>query len=176
MGDPGEFKQYAVLTFQFDPGKRRATLTLQGPKLPGVDVAPAIGMRRDADGSYHFLIGGGDFVYPPREIPGELRRLLGGADAPKGGPAPVQMPTRAQLRKSDGSFMPYAEYELKRKLFHSPLLEKGQGVIWPQLPPALYQVLLDFYSGETMILRPLPPPPPPDLGDFPEPPTDVGVG
>ena len=47
--------------FQFDSGDGRAKLTLQGPKVPGIGVAPAIGVSRDAKGNYHFLIGGGEF-------------------------------------------------------------------------------------------------------------------
>lgn len=161
-----EIKQYAMLTFEFDSGDGRAKLTLQGPKVPGVDVAPAIGLSRDAKGDYHFLIGGGEFVYPPKDLPGELRRLLGDSSAPKGPPTPVKMPTKHQLRKVDGSFMTSAEYELNRKLWYSPV--GNLGTVWPPLPPALYQALIDFYSGKKPS-RPL------DYGDFPLPSDDTRV-
>lgn len=170
--DLPEIKQSAVLIFKFDSGDGRAKLTLQGPKVPGIGVAPAIGLSRDANGNYHFLIGGGEFVYPPNQLPGELRRLLGGADAPKGPPTPVSMPSKNQLQKADGSFMTYEEYERTRKWFHSPDLKNV--TIWPPLPPALYQILIDFYSDSGKdILRPLIQPP--DYGDFPLPSDDTGT-
>ena len=171
-GPPGlpEIKQYALLTFEFDSGDGRAKLTLQGPKVPGIDVAPAIGVGRDAKSDYHFLIGGGEFVYPPKDLPGELRRLLGDSGATKGPPAPVRMPTKSQLQKVDGSFMTYEEYELTRKLWHSPV--SNLGTVWPPLPPALYQALIDFYSGKKLS-RPLNRSS--DYGDFPLPSDDTRV-
>jgi hypothetical protein len=165
-----EIKQYAVLTFKFDSGDGRAKLTLEGPKVPSIGVAPAIGISRDAKGDYHFLIGGGEYVYPPKQLPGELRRLLGDSGAPKGPPTPVvPMPTKRQLQKTDGPFMTYEEYELNRKLFHSPV--GNLGTIWSPMPRALYQALIDFYSGN--LSRPLLPPT--DYGDFPLPPDDTGM-
>jgi hypothetical protein len=166
-----DIKQYAVLVFNFDSGDGRAKLTLQGPKIPGIGVAPAIGVSRDANCNYHFLIGGGEFVYPPSQLPAELRRLLGGADAPKGPPKPVPMPSKNALQKADGSFMTYEEYERTRKWFHSPDLKNA--TVWPALPQALYEKLIDFYSGSDMNLRPLIQPP--DYGDFPLPSGDTGT-
>jgi hypothetical protein len=106
-----------------------------------------------------------------RVFTAELRRLLGGADAPKGPPKPVPMPSKNALQKADGSFMTYEEYERTRKWFHSPDLKNA--TVWPALPQALYEKLIDFYSGSDMNLRPLIQPP--DYGDFPLPSGDTGT-
>jgi hypothetical protein len=59
--------------------------------------------------------------------------------------------------------MTYDDYDRQRKLFHSPV--SNLGTVWPLLPPALYQALIDFYSGRSR--RPLPSVQ--DAGDFPMP-------
>lgn len=158
-----EYEQYFQLTFVFDSGDGRAKLTLEGPKVPVVGLAPAIGVERDARGNYHFLIGGNDFVYPPKDLPDELRKLLGDKKtATKGPPVPVRMPTKQQLTQSDGTFMSWDDYDRNRRLFHSPGMNFGS--VWLALPPALYQALIDFYSGRKGF-RPLPS----NVGDFPVP-------
>jgi hypothetical protein len=160
------------------PRKRKRNVSRPGPKVPGIGVAPTIGIGRDAKGNYHFLIGGGDFVYPPSQLPGELRRLLGGGTGtPKGPPTPVKMPSKNQLQKADGSFRTYEEYERDRKLWHSA--GSNFGTIWPPLPPVLYEILIDYYSGsiEDVLMRPLirTPDRSSDYGDFPLPSGDTGT-
>lgn len=171
-GTPGldqlpPIEQYAVLTLNLDGGVGRAKLSLQGPEAPGIGVSGAIGVGRDAQGNYHFMIGGGEYVFPPKDIPGELRRLLGDAGGGNSAPPPsaVRMPNRDQLLRPDGSVMTYGDYELNRKLFHQEGLNVG-GPTWPPLPRVLYEALTDFYFGPVHVELP---PPSQDYGDYPVP-------
>jgi hypothetical protein len=170
---PG-FQQYAVLTFTLGGGGKGAKLTLQGPKAPGIGLAPTIGIGLDKSGNYHFLIGAGDFAYPPKDVPNEIRRLLGGSGGGANGPPQaVAMPTADQLKRADGSFMDYDVYDQQRRMFHSGL-PGDSGPIWIPLPRAVYKALIDFYSTGTIRLVPLEKGPK-DVGDFPTPPSDTAV-
>lgn len=167
MGD--DYQPYFQLTFVFDSGDGRAKLTLNGPKDPVLGISPAIGVSRDANGDYHFLIGANTFVYAPKDLPAELRKLLGDSSSPaKGPPVPVRMPTKSQLQQADGTFMSWDDYDRNRRMFYSP--NSNVGTVWPALPPALYQALIDFYSG-----RLLPTLTPSNTGDFPLPSGDTRV-
>lgn len=167
MGD--EVQQYFQLTFVFDAGDGGARLTMNGPKDPILGLSPAIGVSRDAKGNYHFLIGVNDFVYPPKDLPVELRKLLGDPSSQvKGPPLPVRMPGKNQLLQSDGTYMSWSDYDRNRRMFYSPGMNVG--TVWLALPPALYQALIDFYSGQRAF-RPLPS----NVGDFPTPTGDTRV-
>ena len=166
-------QQYFLVRLEFDSGDGRARLTLQGPKVPGLGVSPAIGVGRDAQGNYRFLIGGNTFVYPPEKLPGELLKMLGDPNSRvKGPPTPMRLPSKRQLQNSDGSWRSWDDYDRDRKLFHSP--GSNLGDVWPALPPALYRALIDFYSGRTRSPInpndiPIPPRSPTNPGDFPIP-------
>jgi hypothetical protein len=168
MGD--EYQPYLQLTFEFDSGDGRAKLTVNGPKDPVLGVSAAIGVSRDAHGKYHFLIGVNDFVYEPKDLPDELRKLLGDPHTPaKGPPVPVRMPSKSQLQRSDGTFMTWDDYDRNRRMFYSPGMNVG--TIWPPLPPGLYQALINFYSGKSSWTFA-----PSEVGDFPIPTGDTRLG
>jgi hypothetical protein len=154
-------QQYVTLTLQYDIGDSQAQLTLQGPKIGDTDLAPTIGLARDGKGKYSLLIGSGEYTFKAEELPKELVRLAGGGG---GSPLPFRMPRKDQLRRRDGSYKTFQDYERERKLWHSPL--PGNTSVWPRLPAPLYDALIDFYLGRH--LR--------NYGDFPMPSDDYGVG
>lgn len=146
-----ELKQFVGMRIEFDLVHGIASLSLQGPTVPVVDMAASIGFGRDAGGKYHLLIGGGDYAYPLSEIPIGLRRLLVRTGSSEGHPVPMRLPSKQELQYEDKSvitYLPYEQYKFRQKMFHS--LEDT----WIPLPPALYQALIDFYSGKK-ISRPL---------------------
>jgi hypothetical protein len=156
-----DFNQYVMLTFEYDVGDRQAELKLEGPTLGDTDLAPTIGLSRDGKGKYSLLIGSGEYVFKAEELPKELLRLAG---AGGGAALPFRMPRKEQLRRRDGSYKTFDDYERERKMWHSPL--PGNTNVWPRLPAPLYNALIDFYSGR----------PPRNYGDYPMPSDDYSVG
>jgi hypothetical protein len=126
-----------TLTFDLN-GK--VDVTVSGPENTPVVSKPTIGIRRDAQGNYHILVGGKDKVVTVDEIPAMLRSAMGGGTAAKGAAAKQQqlrVPTCQQL--ADIGY-DYNSYETTRQLFYSPGMSAG-GPIWLPLTPSLFEAL-----------------------------------
>ena len=135
---PGDSDLIGTITLEFEGGTAR--LVVRGPEIPVVGARPAMGVSRDDRGRFHFVVGADDYVYNAEDLPGELRRLLGGSSG-SARPGTVRIPSCRQLRLSDGSYLTLQQYDFNRRMWHS---QAGSidGVIWPPLPPPIYTALI----------------------------------
>jgi flagellar motor protein MotB len=116
--------------------KGKVDFTVSGPENTPVVSKPTIGIRRDPDGKYHFLVGGKDKVVPADQIPDILRGALGGKGQPGTTPLPgtLQVPTCDQLRGPDGGFKTFLDYKIGQILSANLL----------PLTPELYDALIEL--------------------------------
>jgi hypothetical protein len=144
------------ISLQFDE-TGRVTVTVVGPDLPIVG-GPAIGLRRNADGSYQLVAGGKGKVVAAGDIPGLLRQAVAGAGKAGKGPtvAGFRFPTCDRLRAPDGTrLMTFLEYKVSQMLSTDLL----------PLTPPLYDAILEVCQSGDKKTEPEPPLGP---GDFPE--------
>jgi hypothetical protein len=134
------------LTFKIDEDGT-ISLVLQGPNVqllekPALQVKPAIGLSRDKQGRYHFLVGSDDTIVDPVNVGEELRKLF--SSPPSSTKASLKLPSCRQLRNAKGGFRTFEEYDLDRRLFHDAV--PINGVVWPVLTPQLYDALVTSYQ------------------------------
>lgn len=135
----------------------RIEVQASGPSLPVVGN-PAVGLRRNADGTWEVLAGGTRKTVSAAEIPALLRSFA--ATSKPGAKTQVKVPSCRQLADVDGRPRSFDEYRIN-------------AILWPDtmpLTPALYQVMVDgCRTRERPDPTPLPPPPPAELQDLPAP-------
>jgi hypothetical protein len=139
----------------------RLDVSVSGPKVPVVGN-PAVGMRRNADGTWDVLFGGTKKTVTSAEIPGLLRSL---AASPPGTKKTVRLPTCRQLLGVDGRPRTFADYRVN-------------AILWPEtmmLTEPLYDALVqtcqpkkDEVTPDVVPPMTLPPRLPPELQDLPE--------
>ncbi len=169
MGDyeHGEAKPYFLLVLETDAVFGIAKLKLKGPKIPGTEESPSIGIYRK-NGKYVLVIGAGEHTVEAKQIPDELRAFFEGrSKAGIAGPQSVPMPGKGQLIRSDGSYMPYQDYNMRvsnqaeADRFADVEVKKSGGVsdynrhkpkqIWTPLPEPLYNWLIRMYRQQEML-------------------------
>lgn len=145
------------LTFREDG---RVDVVASGPNLPVVGN-PAVGLRRNADGTWEVLAGGTKKTVTASEIPALLRSFAAGSKP--GAKTQLKVPTCRQLMGVDGRPRPYLDYKVNASL-------------WPEtmpLTPELYEVMTAACRPKDTPTGPpepaLPPPSPAELQDFPAP-------
>lgn len=145
-----EVKPYLMLTIQTDAGLGITKLVLKGPKLPGVNELPTIGYYFQ-DGKYVFKIGGGETAFDPAHLSKDLKAFLDGDHSKRqNGPVPFRMPSKTDLRHSDGGYKSFENYEIEVRLraqsaTQADLLYSSR---FPRLPRELYQELIRHYLKE----------------------------
>ena len=138
----------------------RVTITASGPELPGVG-SPAIGIRRNADGTYQIVAGGKGKLVAPGEIPELLRAAIAKTAKPGQGPqvAGFRVPTCDQLRTPDGTRnMTFDEYRVSQ-ILSSNLLP---------MTPALYDAVVAVCPRLSVKQESAAPEPESEPGDFPQ--------
>jgi Domain of unknown function (DUF4157) len=146
------------LTFREDG---RLEVVVSGPKAPVVGN-PAVGMRRNADGTWDIVFGGTKKTVTAREIPDLLRSM---AAAKPGTSRTLRLPTCHQLTGLNGRPRSFDEYRVN-------------AILWPEtlmLTEPLYDALVGTCRPVKDVVTPETTPPPdaavPDpapKGDFPE--------
>lgn len=133
------------------------TVTVSGPELPVVGN-PAIGIRRNNDGTYQIVAGGKGKIVAPGDIPALLRNAVSGTGKPGQASAlsGFRLPTCEQLSAPDGTrTMTFDEYKVSQMLSSS-----------------LLPITAPLYEAIVAVCRPKPkevePPQPPNVGDFPQ--------
>jgi hypothetical protein len=144
------------LTFREDG---RVEVVASGPNLPVVGN-PAVGLRRNADGTWELLAGGTKKTVSASEVPALLRSFAAGSKP--GAKTQLKVPSCRQLMGVDGRPRPYLDYKVNASL-------------WPDtvpLTPDLYEVMTAACRPkDTPTVPPLELPhvPPAELQDLPEP-------
>jgi hypothetical protein len=137
----------------------RAEAVVGGPELPAIG-APAIGVRRNANGSYDVVGGAGGRTVAPTEVPDLLRGTLEGGARRTGANRPrvFRCPSCASLRAPGGTrYMTYQEYRISQIL--SPDL-------LPMTQP-IYDARVRACGPVQREIVPLPPPAPAPQEDVP---------
>jgi hypothetical protein len=136
-GGPAPLTGQLRLTFDLSG---RIEVTVSGPQNTPIVSSPTIGIRRDADGHYHLLVGGKDKLVTAEEIPAMLRSIGGGTatgSRPTGQRIQLRVPGCQQLAHLNYRF---ENYDLNRRLFHAPGRSIG-GVEWLPLTRELFDAL-----------------------------------
>jgi hypothetical protein len=94
----------------------RLEVTAQGPKAPGVGK-PALGLRRNADGTYTITFGADQKTVAPSEVPAMLRSAVTGAAHGDVAPRQFRIPNCASLRSIDNTrWKSFDEYRATQML------------------------------------------------------------
>ena len=104
-----------TISFRVDRGG--STLSVTGPAVSvgPVTVNPTVGVQRDRQGRYHFVIGDRDNVIAPAQIPRQLRSALQSlAGGGRSTPFTVRMPGITDIQERNGRFISYSEYNNRR--------------------------------------------------------------
>jgi hypothetical protein len=144
----------------------RAEAVVGGPSLPIVG-APAVGIRRNANGTYDVVGGAGGRTVAPTEIPDLLRGTLEGGSRRAGPQRPrvFRCPSCASLRAPGGTrYMTYQEYRISQML--SPDL-------LPMTQP-IYEARIRACGPVQREIVPIPPPAREPVEEVP-PPTPPGT-
>lgn len=164
---PGPAPSQGQLNLSIDE-RGRVDVTAAGPANTPIVSQPTIGIRRDANGSYHILVGGKDKVVTLDQIPAMLRGALGGQSGGAVTKQRFRVPTCDQLRRWGGKervrFMTFSEYQTHQKLWHS----KVSGDPWLDLTPSLFDALLDYCMSQLIEIERSPAPEKPPLQDAPQ--------
>jgi len=121
------------------------TLTVTGPQVPigPVQARPTVGVRRDQQGRYHFVIGNKDSVIAPAQLPQQIRTALQGLSTsrPSSRRPTIRMPNCTDLLQDGHSgagarFISYAEYNNRRI---SRLITPAASVWWPVMSSHEYE-------------------------------------
>lgn len=121
------------------------TLTVTGPAAPvgPLTVRPTVGVQRDHQGRYHFVIGNNDSVISPAQLPQQIRSALQrlGSGQPAATRPGIRMPSCTDLLR-DGRqntaprFITHAEYNNRRV---SRLIAPGASSWWPVMSRPEYE-------------------------------------
>jgi hypothetical protein len=139
----------------------RVDVVASGPGIPVVGN-PAVGLRRNADGTWEVVAGGTKKTVAASEVPALLRSFA--AASKPGARTQLKVPPCRQLMGVDGRPRPYADYRVN-------------AVLWPDtmpLTPQLYDVMTSACRPRDTPPVPTPEPvappaPPAELQDFPAP-------
>jgi Domain of unknown function (DUF4157) len=148
------------LSLSYDTGTGSLSMMMAGPQSTPVVSSPTIGLRHDADGSWHILVGGKDKVVPADEIPKLLRDATGqGGGGAKPAAQTYRVPTCNELRypadkEQEPRYRSFQDFQTQRNLFHKGL--PGSGASWIDLTRGLYDALVEVCIQESL---PLPKPP-----------------
>src|SRR5262249_12688338 len=134
----------------------RVDVTVAGPATTPVVSQPTIGIRRDANGTYHILVGGKDKVVAVDQIPSILRGALGGQAGSGSRKQKLRVPTGNQLRLWGGKekvrIMTFSDYRRQQKIWHSQVSSEP----WLELTQSLFDALLEHCMSELIEIE-LPP-------------------
>jgi len=165
LGGPPPTTGGLDLTVDLDRGS--VSVTVSGPSNTPVVPKPTIGLRRDASGQYHMLIGGKDKTVTLDEIPGMLRKAMGATSGAAGASKRFRIPTCSQLRLSGKErmprFMTFEQYKIQQRLWHGPVNPLG-GETWLELTESIFDALIDLCS----ITITAPPRESPEYNDAPQ--------
>jgi|GEM_PF-4480704 len=134
----------------------KVDVTVVGPANTPIVKSPTIGIRRDANGNYHILVGNKDKVVSASEIPTLLRSIVqSGQSGGKPSKQTFRVPTCNQLIAANSfRYNTFDEFKLKQMLV-------------PDLLPmsrALYEALLETCPP---LVLPIPDKPPQQYNDAP---------
>jgi hypothetical protein len=153
---PGPAPTLGGLDLSVDLERGSVSVTVSGPSNTPVVSKPTIGLRRDASGSYHMLVGGKDKVITVDEIPGMLRKAVGAGGGAAGASKKFRIPTCHQLHLSGKERMPrymtFDQYKLQQRIWHGAVNPLG-GESWLDLTEPLFDELIALCS--LTITRPL---------------------
>ena len=166
--DPSAPPTTGGLDLTFDLDKGHVDIAVSGPSDTPVVAKPTIGVRRDASGRYHMLVGGKDKVVTLDEIPGMLRSAMGGHSGKSPSRQTLRIPRCDQLRLYSGKekaprYMTFDQYTSQQKLWHGAVGPLG-GQPWMVLTEPIFDALIEFCSFELKV----PPREPPVYQDLPE--------
>jgi hypothetical protein len=145
MDDENEVNHYFQLEFELD-GPHTA-LKLKSGAFSPAHLSPSIKVYKH-NGHYVFEVGLEVYEVDVGELGGKLRSLLGqgGVSAPPFGPAGMRMPTRADLKNLDGTFLTFDQYKQKvKRLGNSAKVGIGN-LRFPQMPEPVYDALIYYYK------------------------------
>lgn len=146
---PGPAPTTGGLDLTVDLERGSVSVTVSGPSNTPVVSKPIIGLRRDASGQYHVLVGGKDKVVTVDEIPGMLRKAMGGASGASGVSKTFGIPTCSQLQLSGKERMPrymtFDQYKTQQRIWHGAMNPLG-GQSWLELTESLFDALIEFCS------------------------------
>jgi hypothetical protein len=144
-------KPYLMLTIQTDAGLEITKLVLKGPKLPDVKESPTIGYYFQ-DGKYVFKVGGGETAFDPAHLSRDFKAFLDGnhKERANNGPVSFRMPSKTDLRRTDGSYKSFESYELEVRLraYSATQADLFYSSRFPKLPKEIYQELIRHYLFE----------------------------
>jgi hypothetical protein len=170
---PGPAPTIGGLDLSVDLERGSVSVTVSGPSNTPVVSKPTIGLRRDASGQYHMLVGGKDKVVAVDEIPAMLRKAMGATSGPAGASGSFRIPSCNQLQLSGKEQMPrymtFDQYRTQQRIFHSPVNPLG-GQTWLELTEPIFDELIAFCSATIAKL----PRESPDYNDAPETPLPKG--
>lgn len=156
MANENEESPYFQLVLKTDADLGVSKLELKGPKIPGTEESPVIAIYRSGK-KYVLEIGVGEHTVEAGEIPDELRAFFGGrSKTGKSGPQPVPVPSKAQLKRGDDSYMPYHDYNMRvsteaAKKSGGTSYHQQRGKVWTPLPKPLYDWLVKCYRQQEML-------------------------
>jgi hypothetical protein len=146
---PGPAPTLGGLDLSVDLERGSVSVTVSGPSKTPVVSKPTIGLRRDASGTYHMLIGGKDKVITVDEIPGMLRKAVGAGGGASGALKTFRIPTCHQLQLSGKEktprYMTFDQYKLQQRIWHSGVNPLG-GESWLDLTEPLFDELIALCS------------------------------
>jgi hypothetical protein len=146
---PGPPASQGQLNLSIDQ-RGRVDITLAGPENTPIIPQPTIGIRRDATGTYHILVGGKDKVVTVDQIPSILRGALEGSPGRGSSKQKFRVPTCDRLRRWGGKekvrFMTFGDYQRQQKIFHSQVSSEP----WLPLTESLFDAILAQCMSELM--------------------------
>jgi hypothetical protein len=141
MADDDEVSHYFQLEFEIE-GPHTA-LKLKS----GGHVSPTITAYRH-HGRFVFEVGLEVYEVNVGELGGKLRSLFGeGArgDAPFGSQG-MRMPTRADLKNTDGTFLTFDQYKVRVKRLGTSAKVGIGNLRFPEMPEPVYDALVNYYQ------------------------------
>ena len=146
---PGPPPTIGGLDLTVDLERGSVSVSVSGPSNTPVIPKPTIGLRRDASGQYHVLIGGKDKVVTLDEIPWMLRKAVGAGSGTAQAAKNFRIPTCHQLQLSGKERMPrfmnFEQYKLQQRIWHGQVNPLG-GEVWLELAKSIFDALIELCS------------------------------
>ncbi|WP_263352929.1 eCIS core domain-containing protein [Acidicapsa acidisoli] len=144
---PGPPPTTGGLDLTVDLERGSVSVSVSGPSNTPLVPKPTIGLRRDASGQYHVLIGGKDKVVTLDEIPGMLRKAVGAGSGTAQAAKNFRIPTCHQLQLSGKErmprFMTFEQYKLQQRIWHGQVNPLG-GEVWLELTKSIFDALIEL--------------------------------
>jgi hypothetical protein len=142
-----EFEVKSIFTLEFGTTKEGHTeLKLKGPEIANTHISPTIKLYKK-NGKYAFEMGVEVYEIDANEMGEKFKAFFGEAQASAGpfGPIRIRMPDKWDLRRSDGTYMSFEDYERKVQALGTSERVGIGSLRFPKMAKPFYEALIRYY-------------------------------